>query len=485
MSMQVQIGGGLRSLILRLRRAVRARRRLMEGLQRLRAEPVPDEALARTLDALGLHPVQAGSRRSWHLRATRRRIRLLAIPLGCLLAGGYGYRVWSDRQPAVVMQEHALPEPNAATIWAEAARMVDEDIGGGASSPQTLKERRDILEANSAALVRMREGLRHPCVQPHVLSFNEPMPKWSAIRELARIVRLEAETSALEGKPAQAMRSALDGMELGIRAPRGSALIGMMVGLVCTAMARSEAWKLVDKLDAATAQAAASRLEKLDAARYTINECLDAESRLGQAGLLEMMKDPDWRHKLAGLAAATDQDDPLERAFKPLRSLLLYTQTKQGVMHRYVRHMREIQENTRGYYTPMAPLPVDDPLLHALIPDCSASSFRYFASAAQDRLLMVTCALRAYFKRHGRYPDSLQQLVPAYLNTLPPDPFSPQAHPLRYRRMANDRCRLYSIGPDQTDDRGNPIAEQAGPSGSSTEVQPMSRGDIVAGVNRD
>ncbi len=493
MSMQIPIEGGLRTLVARLRRAVRARRLLMEGLLRLQAEPVPEEALARTLDALQLPTAETASRWKWGLRITHRRSLMLAMPLICLLAGGYSFRVWSDRQPNIVLSEHEVVNPNAAIIWAEAAQMVDEKgsprfdhkSAEGEKLHLQLAERRAILKANSAALARMREGLKYRCLQPLVRSFGEPMPQWSAMRGLARIVQLEADTLALEGKPAEAMRCALDGMELGIRVQHGSVLIGMLVGLSCTAIARSQAWALVDKLDAATARAAAVRLEKLDAERYSLAECFKEEARLGQVGLLEVMKKPDWRRELMRLQTTGESSDLAERAFQTAHTLLLYAYSKDRIMNRYTRHMNKILENIRHNYPHTGPLEVDDPLLRMLIPSFSAASFQHFASAAQDRLLMVACALRAYSREHGRYPDTLQQLVPAYLKALPSDPFSPIDYPLRYRRVAKNRYILFSIGPDQSDDRGSPIGQADGTAGSGSEVNPYSIGDIVAGANRN
>ena len=91
------------------------------------------------------------------------------------------------------------------------------------------------------------------------------------------------------------------------------------------------------------------------------------------------------------------------------------------------------------------------------------------------RLGYAGAALELYRRRYGGYPDSLRQLVPEFLPEVPSDPFD--GEPLRYRAgiveisrsdihreggrfvkvnrtVAEPGARLYSIGPDLTDDGG-------------------------------
>ena len=55
--------------------------------------------------------------------------------------------------------------------------------------------------------------------------------------------------------------------------------------------------------------------------------------------------------------------------------------------------------------------------------------------------------------RNGRTPDSLADLTPDFLPTVPLDPFDSQ--PLRYKKL-NPGFIVYSIGADFTDDGGLP-----------------------------
>jgi len=70
---------------------------------------------------------------------------------------------------------------------------------------------------------------------------------------------------------------------------------------------------------------------------------------------------------------------------------------------------------------------------------------------ASQRLGQVAVALRLYRRENGRYPETLKELVPKYLPSLPIDPFD--GKPLRYKRMA-EGFKVWSVGMDMKDDGG-------------------------------
>lgn len=66
-------------------------------------------------------------------------------------------------------------------------------------------------------------------------------------------------------------------------------------------------------------------------------------------------------------------------------------------------------------------------------------------------VLIVDCAIRRYRFANATYPESLRELVPEYLGSVPNDPFADQ--PLSYKRQA-DGYYLYSFGHNRVDDHG-------------------------------
>ena len=68
------------------------------------------------------------------------------------------------------------------------------------------------------------------------------------------------------------------------------------------------------------------------------------------------------------------------------------------------------------------------------------------------RLVVTALALERYRGRHGRYPDTLADLVPELLKAPPVDFMDGQ--PLRYRPTEDGHFVLYSVGLDCVDNGG-------------------------------
>jgi len=65
---------------------------------------------------------------------------------------------------------------------------------------------------------------------------------------------------------------------------------------------------------------------------------------------------------------------------------------------------------------------------------------------------MLACALEHYRQAHGQYPETLNMLTTQFLGTISHDPIS--GGQLHYRRTADGQFVLYSVGPNEKDDRG-------------------------------
>jgi ABC-type transport system involved in multi-copper enzyme maturation permease subunit len=70
---------------------------------------------------------------------------------------------------------------------------------------------------------------------------------------------------------------------------------------------------------------------------------------------------------------------------------------------------------------------------------------------ARLRSAVVALAVERYRRKYGRWPDTLDALVPAFLPEVPLDPHDGKR--LRYRRLT-DGVVIYSVGPDLIDDGG-------------------------------
>lgn len=68
----------------------------------------------------------------------------------------------------------------------------------------------------------------------------------------------------------------------------------------------------------------------------------------------------------------------------------------------------------------------------------------------------LACALERYFLQHQTYPDTLNELVPAFIDKVLLDPCDDK--PMRYARTPAGRYKLWSLGFDGEDDGGKVIA---------------------------
>jgi hypothetical protein len=95
-----------------------------------------------------------------------------------------------------------------------------------------------------------------------------------------------------------------------------------------------------------------------------------------------------------------------------------------------------------------------------VFPALAASVKKFTLIQAQVDLACVACALERFRLAHGQYPKTLDELVPQFISQLPHDIINGQ--PLHYRREANNKFVLYSVGWNGTDDGGVTVLRKGG-----------------------
>jgi hypothetical protein len=102
---------------------------------------------------------------------------------------------------------------------------------------------------------------------------------------------------------------------------------------------------------------------------------------------------------------------------------------------------------------------------------------------AVDRAARAAVAVERYRRDHGdQLPRSLEDLVPAYLEAVPIDPYSER--PLLYR--ADDAgYTIYSVGPDLKDDGGDLTSEMERARARGARIPPIRGADVGVRVHLD
>jgi len=70
------------------------------------------------------------------------------------------------------------------------------------------------------------------------------------------------------------------------------------------------------------------------------------------------------------------------------------------------------------------------------------------------RVVVTAIALKRFQLKHGKLPETIGELAPEFLPSVPIDPYD--GKPLRYHPNADGRYLLYSVGDDGKDDGGDP-----------------------------
>ena len=78
--------------------------------------------------------------------------------------------------------------------------------------------------------------------------------------------------------------------------------------------------------------------------------------------------------------------------------------------------------------------------------------------------LVTALALQLYVRKKGRFPETLEALLPDCLEQIPLDPYGKTGSRLRYDRDSKGAV-IWSVGPDGINDGGKIEFTQRGPRG--------------------
>jgi hypothetical protein len=119
-------------------------------------------------------------------------------------------------------------------------------------------------------------------------------------------------------------------------------------------------------------------------------------------------------------------------------------------------------------------------MLHGTKPDYSNLITQYYLINTELDLCIAAMGIKLYYTQKQQLPDSLVDLVPAYMTEVPLDPFN-QFQPLKYRR--NGRAwTVYSFGPDKKDDLGELDLDTPTALPHGALISETRKGDLVIAI---
>lgn len=174
---------------------------------------------------------------------------------------------------------------------------------------------------------------------------------------------------------------------------------------------------------------------------------------------------PEWDQAFDGLSGGgrLALGSPIYRVFFLESDLAAYRRTMsamRGLVGRpYYEAHAEWAEFDRSFRARKPGI-----LTFLIVPAGYKCALRAAELDAGCQLARIALAAVAYRGKTGKYPDTLADLVPAYLPRVPADPFDGQ--PLRSKRDGNGLV-LYSIGANLRDDGGGVAL---GPDGKAADI---------------
>jgi hypothetical protein len=139
--------------------------------------------------------------------------------------------------------------------------------------------------------------------------------------------------------------------------------------------------------------------------------------------------------------------------YPPYDDVLAYLRLMDSAEKGVGRPWSEAAKGLRDLHAELERVPTGLPIARMLVPNTMGLWRRATVEAPVRQLVTAALGLKLYKQQKGTLPDQIEQLAQIGW-PVPQDCFANR--PLMYRRQG-DRFLLYSIGPDLTDDAGEPI----------------------------
>jgi hypothetical protein len=423
----------------------------------------------------------------WGLRLPRRAIRvkpkrkrtviLVLVGLIVLLALIGCWRLTQDDAPfddshLRIVYEAVPDEENALTYFLRATEklVLPEDRDERLAYGQLLKDYEGawkpelaatVVEANEGLWEDIERGLACAhCQFPECRFYDYKLPGCEGLRDVARVGALRARLLSDAGWPQEALDQAMSIVRFGCRLEEGRGpLIGYLVGasvkhiglkevryvLAGSTMPAEQLLPYIEQLKGCGGSveglANALRIEYTMAAN-TVDDMIAgrfASKPISPADRVKMRRFTLKPNRTKRLFAA-DHEMLIASADRPYaRATLPEIRRPKSETWWMVKAFTSGNGVGKIMYRLLMPA-IPGVLRHKCVENCNAAATR------------ILIALKCYKLEHGELPETLDALVPEYLEAVPLDDFD--GKPMKYAR---DKRVVYAVGTDLTDNGG--IAE--------------------------
>jgi len=365
---------------------------------------------------------------------------------------------------------YSIPEDaeNAAEVILQAVwhfrkpqRPEDIPVVGSAEMPgrteslsdETSKLVEEYLAENKQALAIVTEavGIEH---SRYPISLNEGlyslMPYLSDVRDMAKLLKLAAVSHAENKQAGRAVASVESIFAVAHSLSEEPVIISQLVLVVCEAIGVSAIERTLNRVELSDEQLAElSRVIAEAGEGSGFSKAMAGE----RCGVLEVFREPDKLDprlfgggRLRGVILTAYKTAGLTTrgAIVYLDFVDEFAKANQVAEHKRIEAAKAIEarldENSAVHM-----------IVRMLMPTYSHIVKTDLGVKATLRAARVGLAIERYRLGVGKVPDTLAELVPAYLDAVPMDPFDGEE--IRYRRLEEGYV-AYSVGEDLSDDGG-------------------------------
>ncbi len=362
--------------------------------------------------------------------------------------------------------EFAVPDSDNAFVEYRAARgllvrrdpKVDQDVFEKAQSDgweSATEPVRKWLDANRPFMELWRKGTAK--------SDAQYLPAWEyrsetefnevhEAREFSRLVRLESSRLLAEGQPEEAWDWLRTSFRMSRQIGRHGPVMERLIGTATHALTAEGIVKWAND-----PQVTSDQLRRAVRELQIEQQRTPLFSKSMEVEYLSVMA--SWKNLSDGPADAT-----LNRLTGEAE---LYERTFRHLFTEWIARAKERDQRLRGVPENSSPsnlkprpsaAELNSYVSHVPVAVLLVSSMNQIfvatdREAARDRLLLTVLALELFARKHGDYPEQLDELVPEFLPAILDDVHGPPKSPLQYRREGAEAL-IYSIGTNGTDDGG-------------------------------
>lgn len=179
-----------------------------------------------------------------------------------------------------------LPNPNGYNDLLRAGQAVAGKIGDFPDLDHSGL--RALVATNAEALRLVRVGLSHRSAVPtdvQITNFATISRDLMGLKSLGLLLCAEGRLAEMENHPADAARSYIDAIHLGIEMSRGGLMMNRLVGIACEGLGSIRLVKLLPQLTCEQIRPVIAELEKIDENTVPWREVLQNENRFARAQL--------------------------------------------------------------------------------------------------------------------------------------------------------------------------------------------------------